>query len=132
MGNDVINALKRLERAGAEDSRTTEKLRAAARVLSDHVVDQLSEDVVEETSLRREPSYVFMLPRREMPRGYALACRSQADGFYSFVLAEFRQDQGWFAVDSDRQAALRFARAIATGWLDELAEWLENRAVEAE
>src|SRR5712671_728633 len=38
--SDVIDSLKRLERVGAENSKTTEKLIASARELSEAILDQ--------------------------------------------------------------------------------------------
>jgi hypothetical protein len=128
---NVITALKRLERAGSEDSRTTEKLRQAARLLSEHVVSQLTDNVIGECRLRREPDHDEPAPDRELPRGYALMKRYKADGSNYLVLANWREPAGWVPVDHDRQSALAFARDVANGWLDELAGWLEARAAEA-
>lgn len=93
--NSVINALKRLERAGSEESRATEKLKNAAEIVAAMIEQRL------------EGAEVY-------PRG--------------------SQHLNWDGSDTiphDRNSSLRLARAIATGWLDELATWLEQRSTES-
>ena len=102
---NVIDALKRLERAGSENSRATAKLMEAAGAVSAVVVAMV-------------PSGID-LPQRYMVRAGALASWAPWE------------DGGMVRVDRDRDRALAFARDIAEGWLGELAEWLEARVAEA-
>ncbi len=121
---DAISALKRLERAGAEDSRATRKLCQAAEISGAHCIGLLDSTTVDAVVLRDRPGYVYPWPQESLPRGYAVAA--------SGALVLFQEDEGWFSVAASRSMALRFAADIATGWLDELAEWLEARRVEAD
>lgn len=111
-GTNVINALKRLERAGSEHSRTTEKLVQAADQLADYVIGQL--------------------PREDcdLPGGWRFDYCSQ-----SLVCAYYQADTDDTSVGNgyaNRWGALWFAQAIARGWLEELSSWLEARAAEDE
>ena len=42
--NDIINALKRLERIGSESSKTNQKLREAVEVVADKIIDLFPAD----------------------------------------------------------------------------------------
>jgi hypothetical protein len=115
---NIINSLKRLERAGSEQSRTTEKLIEAARALSEHVVEHLPNDVQLGANV-----YGDEMVERLLPRNIAIDRQCQL-AYWDHMIGRY------VAVDSSREKALRFAHDIATGWLDELAEWLEKRAAE--
>ncbi len=112
----VIDALKRLERAGDEHSRTTEKLVAAARTLAEHIAGQCGFDHGDFRGVLLE----------ELPRNYVIYHDATGIGPASW---DYDADR-WLGVWANRQTALEFAGAIATGWLDELAEWLDQRAAE--
>tara|TARA_Y100000310_G_scaffold208417_1_gene209011 strand:+ start:347 stop:763 length:417 start_codon:yes stop_codon:yes gene_type:complete len=123
----IVDALARLERAGQEHSRTTQKLRNAAVVLAAHVCTIVPEGV-------------------GLPRGYRVArLRSNVDSEL-FLEAPWRSDEweesapllnatgGYLHGDFSmplpivtRDDVLRFAGDVAGGWLTELAEWLERR-----
>ncbi len=119
----IIDSLKRLERAGSEHSRATEKLHTAARDVARLVKELVPVGVI-------------------LPRGYEVRRIHSNVGSDLFLVA------GGYWVDGcggylhgdfrcpippqTREASLRFAEDIATGWLDELAEWLEQRAAEDE
>jgi hypothetical protein len=114
--SSVIDSLKRLERAGAEDSKTTAKLVAAARDLAAY--------------LERE-----VLPKDVQNEWPAPYLTSQGDGWVwngrvlyrghpDFVEAPASQD--W-----QRGEALLFAQFIAEGWLDRVGDWLEERTQQA-
>jgi hypothetical protein len=83
---NTIDALKRLERAGSENSRTTEKLKEAAGL----TLDCLNELGIPADKL--------------LPRGYTLNTLDECT----------------------RTGAMRVASLVATGWLDELALWMEK------
>lgn len=115
---DVISSLKRLERAGAEDSRATQKLCQAADVLAEHIIVLLPGGTWGENNLPRGWSHdgrYLVAPRYEIEPGDSVA-GIDAEGVGG----------------ADRQSALWLAEAIATGWLDELAEWLEAKGAESE
>jgi hypothetical protein len=116
----IIDSLKRLERAGSENSRATEKLRSAASDVA-AAIEAISHD------FRDVP----------LPRGYVvetyqgapyLMSREQNDDDYYSVRYAFFGRRG---EDPTRAAILEFAADIADGWLDELAEFLESRQVES-
>lgn len=116
---NIINSLKRLERAGSEQSRTTEKLREAARVLGEHVVSQLPADV----QLGANVYGYYEEVDRMLPRNIVIDRQCQL-AYWDHIIGRY------VAVDSSREMALRFAHDIADGWLNELAAWLEERAAE--
>lgn len=111
---NVIDSLKRLERLGSEDSAQAQKLMSAACVVSETIADLLPDDA-----------------ELCLPRGYGVGfSRRSLDGENRPILGLTYVDyetQNWRLVDSSRAAALSFAEAIATGWLDELAFWLQER-----
>ncbi len=117
---DVISALKRLERAGSEDSRQTEKLCRAADTLADHITATLSSIEAEIT----HPDVGV-----DLPRGWVFALATRR-----LVAPRYQEERGDTAVGSEeanRYGAMQLAEAVATGWLDELAAWLETRTAEA-
>ena len=121
---NVIDSLKRLERAGSENSRTTEKLRLAADALADHIIHGAllpleSEIDIPDVGVDLPGAWVFAIaPRRLVAPGYPVMDRSY--------------DMGSVGSESaDRRSALLFAATIASGWLDELAAWLEQRNSES-
>ena len=133
--NKVVNALKRLERAGSEHSRATEKLHAAVRVTAAEVIRIVPEGV-------------------ELPRGYRVRSIQSNVGNDYFLTYRSRDNGTWEGADETfdayvdgcggylhgdfhcpippqtRTKSLTFAKDVATGWLDELAAWLEARAAE--
>ena len=124
--NSVINALKRLERAGAESSITTLKLREAVRDLAAAIatdLDSIAHDCP-------EGQYAWTLPRGytlEPLRNGALLCAPTDGGTDRAELLNSTP----IVVPPSRTAALQFAHDIATGWLDELAQWVEDRTEDA-
>lgn len=126
----VIDALKRLERLGDEHSVATQKLITAAQELADHLC-------------------TLGLPVEEdLPRGYCVTQHRLTEG--SLVLFLTRQatdphadqfERAWLNSRDEylgacyygaptRSDALAFAQDIATGWLDELADYM-SRQVES-
>ena len=104
---EIIDALKRLERIGSENSKTVEKVKQAADRLSKHLLSVVPEDA------------------ERLPRGYIVLNRSAER-----VLAIDGESPE--VVSHSRHAALRFAEDVATGWLDDLADWLQAQATESE
>jgi len=129
--SNIISAVKRLERAGSENSRTTQKLFEAARQVAELIKD--------------------MVPAgARLPRGYYVKKVHSNVGSCSFLCRDFPGDYPGEAVTryvdgigshlhgdfhcwipgQDRNTVLKFAEDIATGLLDEIAEWLEKRTAE--
>ncbi len=107
---NVIDALKRLERHGAEHSKTTQKLKEAAAALAEHVASSLPRPVPPRTCLA-------------LPRDYWL----DAAGLVWQGRPGLPSSACLRGDSLDRNTALQFARDIAEGWLDEVAEWLSAR-----
>ncbi len=110
----VIDSLKRLERIGDERGATVGKLTESARELSAHLVKYLPKgdgggDYIE-------------LPRRYWLRG---------DGSLWAEMPS-RSEPAVRLDNPDRDTALGLARDIATGWIGELADWLQEHQVQDE
>lgn len=125
----TLDALKRLERAGAKNSRTTLNLKAAAVEVARSIIDSVPPDI-------------------DLPRGYKVIRRKSivggawflqnSNGYY--VDAGAKDKEGYYLhgdfhcwiTATPRQAVLSFANDISTGLLDEIAEFLEKRTAENE
>jgi len=130
----IVDSLKRLERAGSENGRATKKLHEAACEVAEAI-----EKVV--------PAGV------KLPRGYRKVERKSNISSSEFLVKEVRCDRddpddryGWksYYIDGTggylhgdfnaripaqtREGSLLFARDVAEGLLDEIAEFLEQRA----
>lgn len=122
----LINDLNRLDRAGSEHSRSSEKLKDACRSLADHISDE-----------------VIGFPCSLPDRG--------ADDFVfqSYSVVKDENGNAWFAVDADvdgqfvegfkvivrewdRDQNLAFAKDVANGLLPAISKWLEERTEEAD
>jgi len=118
--NSVIDALKRLERAGSENSRATQKLRESATLVGNKI------------------SYEMGLPRGiELPRGYTILGVGEYNQPYlhqSVGAGEWDGEPQFANVEegASRDVLLRFAADIAEGWLDEVAAFLEERVRESD
>lgn len=127
---DIINAVKRLERSGDENSKATKKLHEATRNVAQLIEDQCPVGV-------------------DLPRGYRVIKRKSNVGSAHYLLAGADQygdaeywidghgsylhgDFGAWIPDQTRAGSLKFARDVAEGLLDEIAEFLEKRKEESE
>jgi hypothetical protein len=130
---DVINAVKRLERAGDENSKATAKLHEAARNVAALIINRVPVGV-------------------QLPRGYRVKKVKSNVGSAEFLT--LRGEQGeygeydYYWIDGTggylhrdfnaaipaqtRAGSLRFAKDIAEGLLNEIAEFLEQRKAESE
>ena len=120
----IIDSLKRLERAGAENSRMTQKLREAAKELA---------SVVEDMAVAGD------FVNADLPRGYVveggnqvyLMSRAQGEDDYAGYPIRYAFYCGDRRERPTRAAVLQFAADVAEGWLDELAEFVEKRLAES-
>jgi hypothetical protein len=130
---DIINAVKRLERAGDENSKATKKLHQAAATIA---------ELIEKTV----PVGI------KLPRGYKVIRVRSNIGSDVFLGHDFRDNmytdwpETWIDgigryLHNDfncnipaqtRAGSLKFAKDIAEGLLDEIAEFLEQRKAEAD
>lgn len=127
---DVIDALKRLERVGSEDSKTTQKLIDASKALERKICEQYN-------WLDEEASVVICISQDKWEDGKRIP--DPVQGTYSI---EHRETTGgvlpipifwkWLLrngvrVSDNREAATAFAADIANGLIQRIAEDLEKR-----
>ena len=105
----IIDALKRLERTGSGNSKTTHRLIEAA--------EQLSRQIVEQFCAKDE--YVLDIA----PKGSAMK--------YSIQTGRLTNADSRYVAEN-RETALAFATDVADGLLDAITETLEKRKAEAE
>jgi hypothetical protein len=120
----LSDAIARLERAGSEHSRMTEKLRQAAIDTAEFIVKAVgreADDLPRSYTIQRNGSggrYLFL----------------HKDGHMNAISAPFAyvNDYGQITNDRndgvDRNLAMIFAQDVATGLLDEVAIYLEKQA----
>jgi len=126
METNIINALKRLERLGQENSRVTEKAREAANEIERKIVEILPKDV-------------------SLPGGYEIVKIREyeswglvhVEGFeYDEGDSDFYQDNELYSgnkiYDASREMILKFSADIANGLLDRFADFMEARKAEIE
>ena len=114
--NSVINALKRLERAGSEHSRTTQKLIEAADRLAEEIAPMLWDIGLPHRGVRGKDT--------QLPRRYIIGGDTRELAY----LRDYHDTRHYLGHGkADRTTALHFAHDIATGWLGELAEWVEKQ-----
>lgn len=122
------NSLQRLADAGEKNSVSTEKLVNAANDLAVKIAGYL-------------PAYV------RLPRGYQLVIAGTDRDGYDRHLAKYNTHHevgnsifgkpinlcdGWsYFAPADRQDAIQLAKDIESGWLEEVASFLESRAGQA-
>ena len=116
--NDIINALKRLERIGSESSRTNQKLREAVEVVADKIIDLFPEGV----DLPRRLKIVEEQDEDPQEGSYYLLAYEDPDesGAYAYGGTIHRVSGG------EISTIYRFAQDLADGLMNELAEWLEK------
>lgn len=126
----ALQALARLEQAGARDAQATMPLQAAAQYVADRVALQL-----------RHHCPALSSEAVVLPRGYQL-CKlhdepqlrlpPNRDAGYDRGDPLNRSDS-WTvgSYGPSRAAALQFSADIATGLLDDLAQWVEARTPES-
>lgn len=135
MTNNIINAVKKLERYGNENSRTTEKLREAAYTVAEFIIQQVGR------------------PKTILPRGYRIeefkvsgeekliliAPATWHDGeLESFLLCNeelhptesYHWDDYIYCKRPSKYTLLGFSEDLASGLLDEIADQIEEETAE--
>jgi hypothetical protein len=133
--NSIINSLKRLERAGSENSRATEKLFEAAREVASLIEEIVPTVAVQGLDVSEERSAT-------LPRGYSVEVifgnRYLVQGGFDWITSGNWVDGTGTHNDritipkATRAGVLQFSADIAGGLLDEISAWLEARKGEAE
>ena len=116
---DVIDSLKRLERIGSGNSKTTEKLIQAARDVENKIVEAFA-------ASRHQT--ICVLGMRTMVGGLV----THRPAYEISDLRLKRSSYEEYSVSEDRESALEFSKAIAEGLLDEINDALQKRTVENE
>jgi hypothetical protein len=119
MSNSIINSLKRLERAGQENSRYTQKVREATSEVADLIATCSISPLTENLTLLRELD-IYPLGKYSFVRGM--------QGKVLMKLNDEILNSSGFA-NSDkpsRDTCLEFAKDIADGLIDTIAEEVES------
>ena len=113
---DVIDSLKRLERIGSENSKTTEKLLTAARDLSELIVRQFLPGVGQGVTVAT------------IERKNSLGWADDTSYWVGPVKGDLRLTRNNVIVWDNRSVALEFSKDVADGLLDLIVETLTERA----
>ena len=125
--NSIINALKRLERAGSESSRATEKLKDAARDVSRRIADLV---------WPLDESDIVVLPRSyrvvwdcnaSLEVGMPMPLNERIGAGIPPGTLDYHTLSAYWPAQIPRDAALQFAKDLADGWLAELSDLLDAR-----
>lgn len=130
INSKTITALHRLARAGGEHSRTTQKLKEAAAELAYFIAEEL-EGIPCGVRLPRNYIVIAVKPNANIGTWYYLATADKygdAVGYLNGTGEYLAGDVTCWVPACTRKAALKFAADIASGWLDELADWLASRS----
>lgn len=121
---NTTQAIERLNRAGAENSRATQKLHEAAGDVAQLIIN--------------------IVPRATvLPRGYEVIRRKTNVGSADYLVnthEEYVDGDGCYLHGDfncwiparNRETSLLFAKDIAEGLLEEITVWLESRKLESE
>lgn len=142
MSNSIIDAVKRLQKSGGENSRMTEKLKDAANRVAYLIIDEC-------------PPYI------NLPRGYSVVKCMDINGYMMInpsdtwqwclripVFFDDYSERTYYILGptingsdpfkdirytpADRTACFHFSKDISEGLMDEISEFLENRAKKTE
>lgn len=139
----AIDALKRLERAGSEHTRTTQKLREAAHKVTCQLAETVPHDIILprnyvvtwadgyacDEGARWHKSVVVLMRKARLVTEYG------QHYFVGSVVGMASLDLGQWDVksyfpDQSRQDVLAFSADIADGLLEEISAFVEARAAE--
>jgi len=122
---DVIDALKRLERVGSENSKTTEKLINAATELSKKVIEQFRVSGNEAVTVLDHRNSWELDPDDETPRN-----TYEPEMYYFIEQGRIKNGRTNMFVDQGRDSALAFSKDVAAGLLDHIVDELTTREAE--
>ncbi len=121
----TIDALKRLDRAGNENSKMTEKLKIAAYEVAERIVRVVGESKV------LPKAYRVVERSTNLASEYFLVHKGEYGDEYINGLGQYLHgDFNCYIPEQTRKACFRFAADIATGFLGEIADMLEKEAAE--
>lgn len=119
--SDLMNSLSRLERAGSNSSRCTEKLHEAASAVAGNICKIIANAKAVGVDLPRHYRVIKVKSNVGSARYLVL---ENGDG--SYLYCDFH---AWIP-EQTRDGSLQFAKDISEGLLTEIAEFLEKRASE--
>ena len=134
--NQIINAVKRLERAGSENSKATQKLREAAVTVAEFIIQQVGRPYsilprgyrIEEFKIKGQEQLVLIAP--------ATWHDGELESFLLFdeelhPTESYHWDDYIYCKRPSKYTLLRFSEDIAAGLLDEIADQIkeENAAL---
>lgn len=134
---NIIDALKRLERAGDENSRVTEKLKAATVILAEKIQENIE-------TWDKLPKGYQLLPGSGEYNRYLIKNLSEKDGKVTYFNETQCEDPYFIDYHKDtflwisrsgkltRKGALEFAKDISEGLLDEISAHIKEAAKKAE
>ena len=131
---DLISAVKRLERAGDENSKATKKLHEAAKTVAYLIEAQAPVGVKlpHGYSVERVKSNVgsdeFLTVPHDKVNEFGEREYFWIDGCGRYLHGDFHAQ----VPGQTRAGSLKFAKDVAEGLLDEIAEFLEKRKEESE
>lgn len=140
--NSIINSLKRLERVGGENSRVTQKLKAACVDTADQIIDIIHKSEIFDTNLSYDQiSRLYRLTGE--PKSDGLCLLQYNKNYFDLVYyEEYEEDmiitdnyKGFslrYSEDITRSRALKFSHDVANGLLDKIAVLIERKKTEVE
>lgn len=135
MENSIINSLKRLERAGEENSKTNEKLKIATKEVADFIVAQFNIDPISDF----EEGFIYYF---DLCDGYYISFYGNSTHFKKYL-----QKGSYFlnSCDDDirywscyyyrpvepihKGGCLKFADDLSNGLLDKIADIIEKENI---
>ena len=138
---DIISAVKRLERAGDENSKATKKLHEAAYNVAQLIIKivPLGVKLPRGYKVRHIKSNVgsadFLTYWQPTPSDKAYSERPDLEGETMWIDGQGSYLHGDFNAwipNQTRAGSLKFAKDVAEGLLEEIAEFLEKRKAESE
>lgn len=122
--NSVINALKRLERAGSENSRAIKKLHEAAAKAAQAIIDAVPIHMVGEWLPR---DYRVVCHRSNVSRAYFLVRETESENYYIDGLGGYLHgDLGTWIPGQKREGSLLFAKDVSDNLLGMIAQHIEE------
>ena len=135
--SSIVDSLKRLERAGSERSRATEKLREAAAAVALEIIRHVPPGVelpgwyvVRRLTSNVGSEFFLVLPGFHEPGSWENGGPESADAYIDGTGGYLHGDFSCSIPAPSRAALLRFAADIAGGLLGEIADFIEKRNAE--
>lgn len=124
MTNNIINSLKRLERAGEENSRHTKKLKEATANVASQIFDSVKDSIELDTNYAIEWDY-------EKIADGLYFCKIGNNNPFISLCADSPEEADQNCINEyefvTRVNAFEFAKMVNEGVIDKVAEYLEQK-----